>query len=224
MKTAVGIICFFVLLGFAHSKYTPDYLYMQETTVLLEIQGEGGESIGHGSGVLLEGNKVLTAGHVAKILTSDKVVTKIIVRFRQGEEVSATLVKIDYDTEDGRILTDLALLSIDTNYDYPTASVSCGVQPVGTDLFMVGHPSINLWVTTRGYAMSVIPRRGHKKDHWLQIDGTIYRGNSGGPVFNRWGDIVGISSHILATNLGGPVGMAYAVSGPQICKFLEETN
>lgn len=222
VKTLLKIGFSVLLVGLSffllYTYLTPDYQYMQRTSVMLEIRTDGGQVVGHGSGVLVGNNKILTAGHIAQYLKAD---VDIFARFMGGESTSAKLVKMKLDSEEKYITDDIALLEIKNNHGYPSASLSCKSQPVGTSVYVVGNPMNSRWATTEGTVNSVIPRKGRERGSWLQIDATIWSGNSGGPIFNRFGHVVGVVSHSNSVR-GGPTGFNFGVSGPTICEFLGE--
>ena len=175
--------------------------------------------MGHASGVILENGYILTAAHVAQAYKNG---FKIRVRFRHGQELPARFIAMDYNKdEEGAAHSDIALLRPVHTFDYPAATLNCSAQPVGTYVYAVGHPSNTRWNVTQGHVMSTTPREGYGEGDWLAIDATIWKGNSGGPVFNFWGQIVGIISHGLVVGFGSPVGLNYAVSSPNICEFVD---
>ena len=158
-----------------------------------------------GSGVLVSADgKVLTAAHVVHIAD------EITVEFLGGESVTAQVVA----AESG---ADLALLQL--------ARVPAGIKPavlgdsarvqVGEQIFVVGAPYGIAHTLTVGYLSA-----RHKPNtiyaetplaEFLQTDAEINQGNSGGPMFNLQGEVIGIVSHIISKS-GGFEGLGFVVS------------
>ena len=159
---------------------------------------------GLGSGVLVSADgKVLTAAHVVQ--TADRVA----VEFANGAIVAARVVASEPRA-------DVALLQLER---VPPGAVAATIADsdsleVGDDVFIIGAPyglSHSLTAghvsgrhamrrTVRGVAVEV-----------FQTDAAVNVGNSGGPMFNTKGAVVGIVSQIL-TQSGGFEGVGFAVS------------
>ena len=108
--------------------------------------------------------------------------------------------------------TDLALLQITA--DKPLPYVKFGdsdAARVGDWVIAIGNPFGLGGTTTSG----IISARGRDiqagpLDDFIQIDAPINRGNSGGPLFNTKGEVIGINSAIYSPN-GGSVGIGFAI-------------
>jgi len=158
-----------------------------------------------GSGVLVSADgKVLTAAHVVQIAD------EITVEFLGGESVAAQVIASESRA-------DLALLQL--------ARVPAGIKPallgdsarvqVGEQIFVVGAPYGIAHTLTVGYLSA-----RHKPNtiyaeiplaEFLQTDAAINQGNSGGPMFNLQGEVIGIVSHIISKS-GGFEGLGFVVS------------
>jgi len=158
-----------------------------------------------GSGVLVSTDgKVLTAAHVVQI--ADEVTVEIL----GGETVTARVVG-------SKVKADLALLQL--------SRVPAGIQParlgdsarvqVGEQVFIVGAPYGIAHTLTVGHVSG-----RHKPNtvyaeiplaEFLQTDAAINQGNSGGPMFNMRGEVIGIVSHIISKS-GGYEGLGFVVS------------
>lgn len=189
-----------------------DYTRMQRSTVLVRIVSEG-ETVGHGSGVLVDGG-VLTAAHLAEAVPDGG---KLRVEFYDGEYVDAVVSHMAFSRHPRT--QDLALLTIPTTSGYPVSDVSCEMPPIGAPLYVVGHPSNLRWTVSEGTVITHRPREGFPVDAWLGTNTTIWRGNSGGPMFNSSGDVVGIVSHGLMAGYG-PTGHNFGASPESVCGFL----
>lgn len=108
--------------------------------------------------------------------------------------------------------TDIALLKITTNKPLP--SVSWGNSDnmkVGDWILAIGNP-FGLGGTVTSGIISARARDIHAGpyDDFIQTDAAINKGNSGGPMFNMAGKVIGINSAIL-TPTGGSVGIGFAI-------------
>ena len=159
---------------------------------------------GLGSGVLFsaEGH-ILTAAHVVQVAFDVK------VKFPNGDTFPAKVVTSEP-------LADVALLKIDK---VPRNAVIAKLgdsdsMAVGSQVFIVGAPYGLSHTLTVGYisarhepySMPVATLA-----ELFQTDAAINQGNSGGPMFNMAGEVVGIVSHIL-TKSGGFEGLGFAVT------------
>ena len=97
---------------------------------------------------------------------------------------------------------DLAVMQVVDPKDIPDHHVAglAGAAPaVGEDVSVVGHPSGLTWTYTRGVVAAIREenfRPSKKKGPWIQVAGEVWRGNSGGGVYNANGELLGIASFI----------------------------
>jgi S1-C subfamily serine protease len=162
---------------------------------------------GLGTGVLVDDQgHVITAAHVVQ--TADLVVAEFV----DGTEVAATVVASDPSL-------DLALLKL--------VEVPAGVKPVklgdsdkiktGDDIVVIGSPfglshSVSTGIVSGRHKLGADGTSlGPVEAEILQTDAAINQGNSGGPMFNMKGEVVGIVSFILSQS-GGFEGIGFAVS------------
>jgi serine protease Do len=153
------------------------------------------------------------------IVTADHVVAnadKVTVIFPDDTQLPARIIGRD-------ALTDLALLKIEV--DHPLPAVEWGdsdAAEVGDWVVAVGNP-FGLGGTVSPGIISARGRDIHSGpfDDFLQIDASINRGNSGGPIFNGDGKVVGIATEIY-TPSGGSVGIAFATPSNLARPIIEE--
>lgn len=155
-----------------------------------------------GSGVLVHGEGfVVTAAHVVESAEM------IEVHWADGFKASATVVSLSR-TE------DIALLKVDSTPPKAVVAVlgdSNALKP-GQRLFAIGAPYGLEHTLTAGVvsALRTNDRPGLMPKHLVQTDVALNQGNSGGPLFNEKGEVVGIASFILSQT-GGSVGLNFAV-------------
>jgi serine protease Do len=155
------------------------------------------------------------------IVTNNHVIEdadEITVEFFDGTERVATLIGRDKNV-------DIALLKVETENDLDyVAFGDSDVARVGDWVMAMGNP------LGQGFSVSVgiISARNRELsgayDDFIQTDAAINRGNSGGPLFNMQGDVIGVNTAILSPN-GGSIGigfsMASKVVGPVVDQLKE---
>ena len=157
---------------------------------------------GLGSGFIISSEGyVVTNNHV--ISGADQ----ITVIFNNGiDEVAAELVGTDPKT-------DIAVLKIDPN-EVDIKNVNwgdSGSSRVGDIVLAIGNP-LGLGGTVTSGIISSINRDigGGPYVDFIQTDAPINRGNSGGPLFNLDGEVIGINSMIISQT-GGSVGLGFSI-------------
>lgn len=167
-------------------------------------------SEGAGSGFVIDaGGFVVTNNHV--IDGADK----ITVTFQDGRKLDAQLVGTDPKT-------DLALIKVEASGlpfvhlgDSDGARVGDWVVAIGNPFGLGGTATAGI-VSARGRDIQSGPY-----DDYLQIDAPINFGNSGGPVFDVGGRVVGVTTAIYSPN-GGSVGIGFAIPANQAKSVLAE--
>lgn len=158
------------------------------------------QASGVGSGFIVDASGyVVTNNHV--IDGADE----IIVTLHDGTELEAKVVGHDSKT-------DLALLQV--NSDKPLPFVDFGNSKsarVGDWVVAVGSP-FGLGGTVTAGIISARGRDIHSGpfDDYLQVDAPINRGNSGGPLFDEAGQVIGVNTAIFSPS-GGSVGIGFAI-------------
>ncbi|MGI8669502.1 MAG: Do family serine endopeptidase [Aridibacter sp.] len=143
------------------------------------------------------------------ILTNHHVVedaSKITVRLQSNEEYVAKIVGVDK-------LTDLAVLKIEANKDLPFIKLGdSNAVRIGDWVLAIGSPFGLAQTVTAGIISQT--NRGTPYatsfQKFIQTDAAINRGNSGGPLVNMNGEVVGINSQI-ATSTGDYNGIGFAL-------------
>jgi len=143
------------------------------------------------------------------ILTNQHVVegaTRITVRLQSGELMRGRVVGEDDET-------DLAVVKVETARDLPTVKLGNSDEAqVGDWVLAVGSP-FGLDQTVTAGIISTRERTtpvSSSFQRFLQTDAAINRGNSGGPLVNMRGEVIGINSQI-ATSTGDYNGIGFAL-------------
>ena len=164
---------------------------------------------GVGSGFIIDASGlIVTSHHVVKGADS------VTVTLQDGRKLEARVVGADPKT-------DLALLEVDAGGALPVVEFGDSDRTrIGDWVVAVGNPFGLGGTVTAG----IVSGRGRDigsgpYDDYLQLDAPINRGNSGGPLFDRGGRVVGVNTAIFSPT-GGNVGIGFAVpvnvAGPVI--------
>lgn len=153
-----------------------------------------------GSGfVISEDGYIVTNNHV--IESADE----IVIEFFNGDELEATVVGTDPNT-------DIALLKVEA--DKPLTYVSFGdsdTARVGDWVMAMGNPLGQGFSVSAGIVSARNRALSGSYDDYIQTDAAINRGNSGGPLFNMDGQVIGVNTAILSPN-GGSIGIGFSMA------------
>ena len=109
-------------------------------------------------------------------------------------------------------LADLALLKVlGKEEKIPFLKFASDMENIaaGTEVFALGHPMGMIWTVTKGIVSSNARFLKHPYIKALQTDAAINKGNSGGPLMNMKGEIVGINAMMMSrTNQSAGIGLA----------------
>lgn len=165
-----------------------------------------GSSSGSGTIVSPEG-LILTNNHVIR-RASGGVVN---VRTTQGDRYTGQVIATDPQN-------DLALIRLNTSDRLPTIPLSrAETIQVGQRVFAIGSPFGLSGTLTTG----ILSRIGRNGD--LQTDAALNPGNSGGPLLNSRGELIGVNKAILS-NGGGNVGIGFATSAVVAQNFIQQNR
>ncbi|QIE42434.1 DegQ family serine endoprotease [Rhodobacteraceae bacterium SC52] len=167
-----------------------------------------GAALGSGF-VISDDGYIVTNNHV--IEGADE----ITIEFFSGYELPAEVIGTDPNT-------DIALLKVES--DQPLPFVPFGdseVARVGDWVMAMGNP------LGQGFSVSagIVSARGRalsgSYDDYIQTDAAINRGNSGGPLFNMEGEVIGVNTAILSPN-GGSIGIGFAMSSAVVTPVVDQ--
>ncbi len=171
------------------------------------------QGIGSGFVIRRSGNSyfLITNAHVVDGAGS------IRVSFNSDQEYRGTLEGKD-------IRKDLALIRIQTDDDIPVVRMGdSDALQVGDWVIAVGSP-LGLQQTVTAGIVSALGRRGGPEGNisdFIQTDTSINQGNSGGPLLNLNGEVVGINTWITSQT-GGSIGLGFSLPVNNIKKTIED--
>ena len=164
-----------------------------------------GQSLGSGFIISPDGY-VVTNNHVVAPGARGAQVDSITVILPDRKEYTAKLIGRDPDS-------DLALLKINaTNLPFVKWGDSSRTR-VGDWVVAIGNPFGLGGTVTAGIVSAVhrVTGQGGANDRFIQTDAAINQGNSGGPMFDLNGNVIGINSQILGSQGGGNIGIGFAI-------------
>jgi serine protease Do len=164
-----------------------------------EAQSLGSGFIISADGFVVTNNHVVSPDNRARL-------EEITVTMPDGTEYEAELVGSDPQS-------DLAVLKILSDQTFPFVEFGDSSQTrVGEWVVAIGNP-FGLGGTVTSGIVSAVYRntgQGGAYDRYIQTDASINRGNSGGPLFDMRGNVIGINNAIFSPS-GGSVGIGFAI-------------
>jgi len=167
-----------------------------------------GQALGSGF-VISKDGYIVTNNHVVQ--DADE----IEVEFFSGIRLPATVVGTDRNT-------DIAVLKVES--DEPLPFVSFGdsdTMRVGDWVLAVGNPLGQGFSVSAGIISARNRELSGAYDDFIQTDAAINQGNSGGPLFNLDGQVVGVNTAILSPN-GGSIGIGFSMASNVVGKVVSQ--
>lgn len=226
MKNYLIIVLFF--LSFSAKAQDLTKLYEKVNPAVVVILTEQKELVnngqttktvtagGLGSGFMISDNQIITAAHVVQVAE------KVNIQFLDGEIIPAKVISSFNNA-------DIALLEL----IWPRKNAiivklgDSNQAKIGSKVFVVGAPFGLGHSLSSGYVSGIIKENKDNNpftiSEYIQTDAAINTGNSGGPMFNMQGEVIGIVSNILS-NSGGFQGIGFATSSNLAKNLLFEKN
>lgn len=161
------------------------------------------------------------------IVTNDHVAgnaTEITVSFTDGKTLEATLVGSDP-------YSDLALLKVEPEEDLHHLNFATDAGPIVGEwvialgnpfgLFEAADPTVTVGVVSAIARNLSVNRDGRIYTDMIQTDAAINRGNSGGPLVNALGEVIGVNTAIYSES-GGSIGIGFAVPAEKVLRVIDE--
>jgi serine protease Do len=169
-----------------------------------EREGEGSGFIIDPAGYIVTNNHVIESAETIEVTLND------------GQQYEARVIGRDPKT-------DLALIKVDDAPSLPYVKLGNSAEArIGDWVLAVGNPfglggSVNAGIiSARGRDINSGPY-----DDYLQIDAPINRGNSGGPLFDARGRVIGVNTAIFSPS-GGNIGIGFAIPAEAAADIVEE--
>ena len=161
------------------------------------------------------------------IVTNDHVAgnaTKITVAFPDGQQLEGRLVGSDP-------VSDIALIKVEPEDPLPYLKLSNDGTPIVGEwvialgnpfgLFEAAEPTVTVGVVSATGRDLESTRGGRVYRDMIQTDAAINRGNSGGPLVNAMGEVIGVNTAIYSQT-GGSVGIGFAVPADRVVRIVDE--
>jgi putative serine protease PepD len=192
---------------------------VQDAVVAINVEGTsqfGGAVRGAGSGMVIEADGlILTNNHVIDGATT------ITVTLADGRDVDADLVgsipSNDVALVQARAVSELETVSFGSSSDL---RVGDPVVAIGNALGLGGTPSVTAGIVS---ALGREIEQPIRLQDLIQTDAAIYPGNSGGPLVNAGGEVVGVNTAVAANETGGGAeNLGFAISIDQLKPLIDE--
>lgn len=191
-------LCGMAALGSFHYLHKPTKQAMSSVLV--------SDDDGNGSGVHIGHGYIVTAAHVVEDHPQMDVTDSL------GNKHVGTVLWFNK-------AYDIALIKIDEYGQIRHSRLMCSPPKIGTNLVAEGNP-LNLQnITTWGRVASDVRERAPWKLSFI-ADMTVVPGMSGGPVFDKAGDVVGIAVGIAVTPGIGMTAISYIVPSEAVCDLM----
>ncbi len=183
-----------------------------------EAQPQTREAQSLGSGFIISADGiVVTNNHVISPPDTRAKLESITITLADGTEYEADVIGAD-------AASDLAVLKIRANRTFPFVKFGdSAATRVGEWVVAIGNP-FGLGGTVTAGIISAVYRntgQGGAYDRYLQTDASINRGNSGGPLFDMRGNVIGINNAIFSPS-GGSVGIGFAIPAEIAAPIVEK--
>lgn len=204
---------------------SPNQIYERYADSVVQIVATfNGESTGYrssseqqgiGSGFVVSADGyILTNAHVVATegLQASEQASELEINFRNGKKAKATIVGYDLTS------SDIAVLKVDPEdlELVPAVMGDSNNVRVGEPVVAIGSPfgvyasSLTSGIVSATNRTVESPEAGFSIQNAIQTDAAINRGNSGGPLFNSRGEVIGLNEQIASLS-GGYEGIGFAV-------------
>ena len=197
--------------------FNPAAIYARRAPGVVTIYADlGARGQAQGSGFIVDGKgTILTNAHVVTDVaeTSGGAVTgaeTLYVEFKDGDRVPATIIGWDLFSDVAAIRVDPSLHAVD-----PVPLGTSATVVVGTPVAAIGSPfneqsSLSVGVVSATNRTIDSLTSGYSISDAIQTDAPINHGNSGGPLFDARGRVIGINAQIRSTS-GSGEGVGFAI-------------
>ncbi|AGF56586.1 serine protease Do [Clostridium saccharoperbutylacetonicum] len=197
IKNVVTVFICILLMSrpVAAMNFVPENLYNSVTVIYTDK--------GMGSGFAIDKNTIITNAHVVNGFNT------VTVKLYNGKSCVGKVSKIDKNI-------DLALIQVEEALT-PLKLVSEDNIAIGKEVYAIGAPEDIPYTMTKGIVSA--KNRKVKNHEYIQIDASINSGNSGGPLINENGEVIGINTMKLLD----AEGIGFAIGTSTINNFVNNT-
>lgn len=142
-----------------------------------------GKSVG--SGFAVDRHRIITNAHVIET-------TDVVVQTYAGDRYSASIEALSSDL-------DIAILSVAATSFVALIPAYLDAVTIGDDVYAIGAPNAMTYTLTRGI---VSAKREVDGIYYVQTDAAINKGNSGGPLINHRGEVIGVNTLKISDSEG----------------------
>lgn len=168
-----------------------------------------GSALGSGFVISADGY-IVTNNHV--IESADEIMIEF---FNGGGELPAIIIGTDPRT-------DIALLKVEPTEPLPFVPFGdSDLARVGDWVLAIGNPLGQGFSVSAGIVSARNRSLQGAYDDFIQTDAAINRGNSGGPLFNMNGEVIGVNTAILSPN-GGSIGIGFSMSSNVVTNVVDQ--
>ena len=166
---------------------------------------------GMGTGFFINKIHVVTNYHVIKNFDLLKV-------YGYSHPFAITDVKlVGYDEE-----VDIAVIEVMEQFDHDFLEWADEEPLIGDDVYALGHGVSQIWSLTKGIlSYDYRPNPGTSFVHYIQTDAVINAGNSGGPLMNEYGEVVGVNTLLISPDRNY-VGYGYVLPTKLVKRVVEQ--
>lgn len=199
MKYRVFNIIFLLMLLISFSVYainfTPEKTYDSVVVVYTET--------GVGSGFSIKENLIITNAHVVE---NNK---NVAINLYDGTTIKGNVIKTDVEK-------DLALIEVKKSI--VPLSIASEDLSIGQEVYAIGAPKDMPYTMTKGIVSALDRKIG--KNSYIQIDASVNSGNSGGPLVDESGNVIGI----ITLKASDAEGIGFAIGIKDIQSFIKEVK
>ncbi len=198
------------------------------SVVTIKVSSSSGVPLGTGSGFVLRSDGyIVTNNHVATAGGSSE--DKVSVLFSDETEIAAKVVGTSPTYDLAVLKVDRAGLPALELADSSLLKVGQSVIAVGAPLGLTGSVTTGIVsalnrpvVTGEDSSGSSSGSSGQSYMNAIQTDASINRGNSGGPLLDLSGRVVGVNSAIYSSKDGGSIGLGFAIPADQVRRTTDQ--
>jgi S1-C subfamily serine protease len=216
----VGVIMASLLVALEIKLFTPDPRLERAMDAVVVIETDTG--IGTGFFISNDGC-VMTAAHVVIDSTTQESETGLVILERgTHDEIPARMISFN-------TYLDAAIICADTKPAAILKIIDTETLKQGEPIYAIGHPMERKWNVTQGIVSRFAYKNHYIEDvpvkRWvLYFSAFISWGNSGGPIIDKNGNVVGMVIEWDGLEIGVPNNTNIAIPGTDLIRFIRETN